>query len=95
MKIFKFSTTNCGPCRMMIPIWNKIKEENTNGKIEFIDNIIDVDDDSLEYVKRFDVKQVPTIVFATDDLHVLEKDIGFITKSKLISIIEKYGDLSN
>ena len=59
--VLKFGSSWCGPCRLLKPIIEELKEENKS--IEFLD--IDVDEHP-EFTKKYIIKGIPKLVFLRD-----------------------------
>ena len=74
----------CGPCRMMKPVVEKLAEENTNVKFEFIN----VDEDS-ESSAKYGVRSIPTFIFEKDG-EIVEKKVGGISRQEFQDIINKH-----
>lgn len=87
MKVIKFSASWCGPCKIMSPIFNKIKEMEDFKNIEFIEMDIE-DDDVFEFVNDFNIKSVPTIVVTNENNECIRKIIGTVKESDLIQFIK-------
>ena len=85
VKVLKFSTVWCGPCKMYDPIVNQVVEHYSNNPQVVIEKI-DADqqpDLSLEY----GVRSVPTTIFLKDGQQV-DKLVGAQQKNKLIEKID-------
>jgi len=82
--IVKFSAPWCQPCKMMIPILEKLDKEY-EGKIE----IYEVDTDSeLELPMMFNIKGVPTLIFFPIGKPMFKK-VGAMPVEMLKKIIEE------
>lgn len=76
---------------MVKPIWDKISQENLIPDVEqYIEFIIDKNNNAMKYVQQFGVKQVPTFVITDTDDKVLEMFSGMISETNLINKIKKY-----
>ena len=52
-KFLLFSSSTCGPCRMMKPAWERIVEKyKKDPETEFMSFIVDQDNSAMPYVKR-------------------------------------------
>ena len=65
-EILKFSAAWCGPCKMLAPIFDELKETYGN-RVSF--QSIDVDSDAENSIK-YKVRAVPTVVFVKDGVEV-------------------------
>ena len=76
---------------MVKPIWDKISQENLIPDVEqYIEFIIDKNNNAMKYVQQFGVKQVPTFVITDNNDKVLEMFSGMISETNLINKIKKY-----
>ena len=77
-KFVFFKSKTCGPCRMVTPILEEIKNENSlNVETIFVDT-----DEGMEKAQELGVRSVPTII-KTNEFGELEVSIGFKTKEHL------------
>ena len=78
-----FYATWCGPCRMMHPIIEEVaKEENIK--------VIKVDVDKHdELARNYGIMSIPTIILFQNG-NLVEKNIGFIPKEQLLTMITNY-----
>ena len=78
-----FYATWCGPCRMMHPIIEEVaKEENVK--------VIKVDVDKHdELARNYGIMSIPTIILFQNG-NLVEKNIGFIPKEQLLTMIKNY-----
>ena len=80
-----FFATWCGPCRMLSPILEEIKEEN-NGKFEIVK--VDVDE-SEKLARKFGIMSVPTMIIFQDGTEA-EKIVGLRDKDSIIETISAW-----
>jgi thioredoxin 1 len=81
-----FFATWCGPCQMMTPIIEKIKEKyEKDEKVEVL--TIDIDENP-EIPAKFSVMSVPSFVYIKDGKAV-DTVIGATTEENLVDRIEK------
>lgn len=80
-----FFATWCGPCRMLSPILEEIKEEN-NGKFEIVK--VDVDE-SEKLARKFGIMSVPTMIIFQDGTEA-EKIIGLRDKDSIIETVSAW-----
>lgn len=83
--LIDFFATWCGPCRMMAPILNDLKDE-FGEKIEIYK--VDVDDNE-SLARQFSVMSIPTLVLFVDG-QMKEKHVGLMQQDELSEIIGKY-----
>lgn len=83
-KVLKFSSSWCGPCKLLSPIFDEITEELKNMNIEFIS--VDVEEDE-ELTSKYSVRNIPTIVITDEDGNELDRCVGMKTKNDLINFI--------
>lgn len=84
----KISTTTCGPCKMMEPIFKTLADKNENFNNVFAEVQLDVADNDLsEYIsKTLGVRNVPTfLVYNQGDLKT--NFSGAVPSSKLTSVL--------
>lgn len=80
----KFTASWCGPCKMMIPVIEKLASELTN--VKFLE--IDVDDsDGLS--ERYFVSSIPTMMIFKDG-QKMNETVGALPYDKLKSFIQQY-----
>ena len=82
-----FFATWCGPCQMMTPVIEKIKEKyEKDEKVEVL--TIDIDE-TPEIPAKFSVMSVPSFVYIKDG-KAIDTVIGAVPEDNLIDKIEKY-----
>lgn len=86
LKVLKFGSSWCGPCRQLAPIIEKLKEENKD--IEFED--VDVDEDRAKAVK-YGVRGIPALFFMRDD-EVQSTLVGRVSKEEIQEHINLLGE---
>ncbi len=75
-----FYATWCGPCKMLAPELEDIKDKVQIMKVDI--------DENLELCKRFGVMSVPTLVyFKKDGSNV--SNIGYMTSEEILKFIRK------
>ena len=74
----------CGPCKMIAPIFEELSSELPNVKFCKI-NV----DEQPELTRLFKVTSIPTIALVKDNVFV-DVSVGYVTRDKLKSFIEKY-----
>lgn len=80
-KILKFSAIWCGPCRVLA---SNLKNFNRVPIKE-----IDCDEDE-EMVSKYNIRNIPTLVFLGEDEMELERTTGLVTIDQINKIIDKY-----
>lgn len=75
----------CGPCRAIAPIVEEIAAE-LNGKLKVVK--LDVDQNQ-ETAMQYGVQSIPTLLVFKDGQEV-ERLIGYMSKSKLLSKVEPF-----
>lgn len=82
--IVDFSATWCMPCKMVVPILEKIAYENDNVKIVNIDV-----DKSPRVSNKYRVSTIPNIKFFKNG-RIVDEIIGFVPKEEIEKTINKY-----
>lgn len=82
-KIIKFYTSTCGPCKIQTE-WLK-KLENVE-----IQNVDIEDDDSMELMIKYKVRNVPTLVLLDDTNEVLRVFHGLTEIDEINKVIDFY-----
>lgn len=80
-----FFATWCGPCRMMGPILDEVKEELAED-VEIFK--VDVDEDP-KLARRFAVMSIPSLFIFVDGKEQ-EKHIGLWAKNDVVAALKKY-----
>ena len=87
--LMTFSSTMCIDCQKMKKLLNEIEPAYQN-KINFVSiNALDKDKKVKNYINKFGVTLVPTLVFIDDNGTLINKIEGYIPKEELISEIEE------
>lgn len=85
-----FYATWCGPCQMLSPVIDSIKQKN----IENLE-IIKVDiDENPEIASKYQVMSVPTLLFFCDG-NLVKQTVGFMPEEKICSIIDEISKARN
>lgn len=87
LEVKKFYGTWCGPCRVLTPIINEIKEQFPS--VNFYD--VDIDDD-YEEATKYEIRSVPTVILIKDGVEV-DRIIGLSSKSKYVGLITEQTNL--
>lgn len=83
LKVIDFYADWCGPCKVLSPMIEKLKENNPDITIEKI-NV----DENLELAKEFSVRNIPTVIFLKGD-EVVAREIGVKQESYYQSLIDE------
>ena len=80
-----FGAKWCGPCRKLTPVLDEISE-NMSDKIK----VVKIDaDENRELMQKYSVSGLPTLLIFKDGDSV-ERMVGLITKSTIVSNLEKH-----
>ncbi|MCA9380605.1 thioredoxin family protein [Candidatus Dojkabacteria bacterium] len=88
MKILKFGAVWCSGCLVMKPRWKEIEEENPDLKAEYFDV-----DEHPELVEQYKIEDFPTFIFLSKNDDEVHREVGEVSKKKLLELIEKYKNL--
>ncbi|MGN1201403.1 MAG: thioredoxin [Candidatus Caccovivens sp.] len=80
-----FFATWCGPCRMLSPILEDVKEE-LGDAVEIYK--VDVDEDE-NLARKFGVMSIPTIFVFVDGKQV-DKHIGLMSQEDIVDVLKSY-----
>jgi len=83
LKVIDFYAEWCGPCKVLSPIIEKLKENNPDIEIEKI-NV----DDNRELAQQFSVRTIPTVIFMKGD-EVVAREIGAKQESFYQNLIDQ------
>lgn len=75
-----FFATWCGPCKMLAPELEEIKDRVQIMKVDI--------DENLELCKRFGVMSVPTLIYFKKD-GTYTMNIGYMSSDEILSFIQK------
>ena len=81
MKVLKFFTDTCMPCKVV----GKILE-----KIDGLEITPITAGDNSEMVDKYNVFMTPTLIFVDEEGKEVERTKGMITESKIREILAKY-----
>ena len=83
MKLLKFSSTWCAPCKVVSPIVESIKDQ--------IDvTTYDVDECDENLLRKYGIRNIPVLIFESDKGEILWRHVGVITKSDLENKINEF-----
>lgn len=83
LKVIDFYADWCGPCKVLSPMIEKLKENNPDVTIEKI-NV----DENRELAQEFSVRNIPTVIFLKGD-EVVAREIGVKQESYYQSLIDE------
>lgn len=86
VKVVKFGSLNCGPCKQLDPILSELKEEMTD--VEFVSYDVDTPDGAVE-AGKLGVMGIPRVLIYKDN-EIVEDMVGFKPKGLLIELIENH-----
>ena len=78
-KIYKVGSEWCGPCRLLK---QELKDFNLVPIIE-----IDADEDEI-FCEKYNIKNIPVLLFCDENDNVIGRQVGFITKKDLTEKIK-------
>lgn len=85
LSMVDFYTTWCGPCKMMAPFIEQIKNEQSS-----IVNVLKVDAEAqLDISERYKLEGYPTVIFFKKG-EVIYKQLGALDKEGLMQLVNKY-----
>lgn len=73
---------------MIKPTFDKVSSMEEFKKIEFISYDIEEDEQGVELVEKYNIRNVPTIVIADEDDEPIKKIIGLVSEKELINLIK-------
>ena len=85
LNIIKIYTSFCVPCKMLVPVLEKLQAEFT-GKISIQD--VNVDEGIPELYSDMNIMSTPTLLFIKDGV-LLEKVVGLRSYESLKELITK------
>ena len=87
-KIIKISAEWCGPCKALAPIFHKISEMEEFKNVEFKEYDVD-DEDGEEYVSKFSIRNIPTILILDENNELINKSVGALPENMLIKFLQE------
>ena len=82
MKILKFSSATCMPCRQLAKIIDGLNDDTKSLFEEY------TSENDITKFMQFNVRSVPTLVAVDDSGNELRRSTGMMTEDKLIEFIE-------
>ena len=83
MNVIKFSADWCGPCKAMVPIFEKASKKYPD--IQFIDSDVENDPDMAE---KYHIRNVPTFLVLGNDGTELQRRSGSMSYDQLCKMVE-------
>ena len=84
IKVIKFSSTTCQPCKVLNPIIDEIKKENPDINFQYVDVY-----ENLEITKNLHVTSVPTVIILKNEREVFRFS-GIKSKQQINNLINQY-----
>lgn len=84
-QIIYFSTTTCGPCKVMKPIVEKVVGER-GIKIEYLS--IDTIENGRELASEFNVRSVPTMIFVKNN-EITHTQVGMVSEDNFKKLCDE------
>ena len=76
----------CGPCKMMMPVIEKLSKEYNVEDSDIKVVQINADEDT-ETVEKYQIKGIPTLIFERDG-EILAREVGVRSEADIRKIIE-------
>ena len=80
--VVEFGAEWCGPCKMIIPVLQKLSSQRQDVKVCKVDI-----DASPDLASRHQIRSVPTLVFYKNGVEI-KRHVGLTSYEKLITIID-------
>jgi|SRR5690349_4835717 len=84
LTIVDFSATWCPPCRLVEPILDEIAASRKDVRVVAIDS-----DDNLKTSVRFNVRNIPTMLFFKDG-QLVDRIVGAVPRARIDATIDKH-----
>jgi len=84
--VTKFSSTTCGPCRALAPVFRELEDMMPDATFISIDV-----EEKPSIAQLYSIRTVPTIIIEKDNV-LIEKFIGLQSKQKYIAAINAARD---
>jgi thiol-disulfide isomerase/thioredoxin len=85
MKYLDFWAAWCGPCKMMLPVVERLIESGIP-----VDKIDIEQPENAAIVEKYGIKALPTFLLIDENGSVLEKLVGVNPESRYVEIFEKH-----
>lgn len=80
-KLYKFTSTTCGVCRMIQPLWDKLVSK-VGDKAECSEIVLDGSEQAGKFIVKYKVNSVPRIILESDEEILFDK-VGAISMADL------------
>lgn len=88
-KIIKLSAVWCAPCRDFKKTFEKVSKLPEFGDIVFTDYDIEKDEESVDYVSKHQVRQIPATLILDENDDLIYKVMGNIPQNDFVNIINE------
>lgn len=85
MKVIKFYTEGCGPCKL---VGQRLEEISKEVGFELL-NVDIADEDNESLIDEWKPRTVPTVIIIDDDQKVVGEFKGMVTKEQLLEVLKK------
>lgn len=85
MKVIKFYTEGCGPCKL---VGQRLEEISKEVEFELL-NVDIADEDNESLIDEWKPRTVPTVIIIDDDQKVVGEFKGMVTKEQLLEVLKK------
>jgi len=82
MKVLKIGATWCPGCKIMVPRWEEIEQENSWLETEMIKV-----DDQPEIMNQYHIMSLPTFIFFDNQGNEIQRFTGEVEKDVLIKAV--------
>lgn len=89
LTIWEFGVEWCSGCKILAPIVEGVVKDYYT----VILKKVDIENDSESYCEKFNIKNLPTLVFEGKDKNFEKRLVGTVPASKIILTIEEYNNL--
>ena len=87
MKVYKFYSQGCGPCKVVDKNLKEVGVKYTAINIMNESEYASPDDD-YNLLEQFNIRNVPTLVITDDEGNIKDKFVGVVTVAKLKELVE-------
>lgn len=87
MKIYKFSSTFCSPCKLYKPIFEQVTSKFKDIYPNIIIKEVDIDEEE-DLANKFFITGIPTTIITDDNDRILYKETGILSEDKLKQLIK-------
>lgn len=84
LKIIKFESTGCGPCKLIDRSLSVVTKDIPNLTIEHVDV-----NDNESLTKGYGIRRVPTLVFLNEDGDEVGRTSGYLTPEQITKEINE------